>query len=354
MKKNLVSLLLGISLSLSSFAENKFDVELKKAYDNSTQDHDKTASSQKFNFKKLYNWIPLNDVSLKTTLDAQRFRLGHLVENSATWVDGLFGKIDPAAYDNHSYITLGTYYDWNELDVSEFNFNFKTKVHLPILKEKFKLAISSTKESLFKKEVSGTDDDFNEINNSSVNDNTFAAAVGWTLKHTKKFFLDLNVGLKVDFPMEPYAKTKFIRHFDLSQHWSFNFEQNLFSVINDETGSTTAFALSKQLSENRVFSTRTYGFISDKVDFEWNHAYSYFQNLGSNRAISFSADISGITEPKFRHESYRVGARYRQKFYRPWLYIYFAPAVVFPRSEDWDAVAQFRVGIDAIISTKTN
>ena len=108
----------------------------------------------------------------------------------------------------------------------------------------------------------------------------------------------------------------------------------------------------KKLSPNRTISTRTYGFISDLQDFQWNHGYSYFQDIGSDRSYSISADINGITEPRFEHDNYRLGAHYRQKFFRPWLYFYLSPALVFPRSEDWEGQPQFRIGVDAIISTR--
>ena len=115
--------------------------------------------------------------------------------------------------------------------------------------------------------MTGTNDDFDEFSEGGGNSNTFTSALGWTLKQTKKLFIDLKAGLKVASPLEPYVKSRLIRHFKLSNTWSFDFEQNLFAIINDETGSTTSFRFSKRISKNRVLRTNTYGFISDKEDF---------------------------------------------------------------------------------------
>lgn len=331
-----------------------FDLSLREAYEDvieSSLPYKKQAPN--FSFVKMLKTMRFSKSGLKQSLDTQRHRLGSLVERSATWADGLFGDIDPKNYENKSYITLGTYYNWSDYgDVNDIRIRLKSKLHFPVLKKRFKLVLSSTSESLFREELTGTEDNFDEIDQQGETDNTFSAAVGWTFKQTKKLLLDLKVGLKLDLPLEPYAKTKFIRQFDLGYEWKFNVEQSLFSIINDETGSTTAFTLSKKLSPNRTISTRTYGFISDLEDFQWNHGYSYFQDIGSDRSYSISTDISGITEPKFQHESYRLGAHYRQKFFRPWLYFYLSPALIFPRTENWDAKPQLRIGVDAIISSK--
>jgi len=355
MKFKLLLPLLFILFFSEAYSENKFDEALKKAYDNVVNSIKKTDKSikKKFSLKNLNDSLRISKSSIRNSLDTQRFRLGQLVEKSATWADGLFGEIDPESYQNHSYITLGTYYDWSKNGVNEVNIRFRSRVHLPILKKKFKLVVTSTSESLFKEDISGTNDDFNELDNNGNNDNTFTSALGWTLKQTKKLFIDLKVGLKFDIPLEPYVKTQLIRHFKINPTWTFDFEQNLFSIINDETGSTTAFSFSKRLSDNRLVKQRTYGIISDLRDFEWSHGYSYFQNLGSTRAYSISADINGVTEPRFRQESYRVGAHYRQSFFRPWLFLYCSPALIFPRSENWNGVTQVRIGVDAIISTRS-
>lgn len=354
MKLIKITLFLLVS-TLSLKAElSPFDLSLREAYEDvpeSSIPYEKQAPN--FSFYKMLTTMRFTKSGLKQSLDTQRHRLGSFVERSATWADGLFGDIDPQNYENESYITLGTYYDWSDYrDVNRIGLRLKSKLHLPVLQKRFKLIVSSTSESLFREDLTGTDDNFDEIDQQGQTDNTFATAIGWTFKQTKELLLDLKVGLKFDLPLEPYAKTKLIRQFNLGYDWKLNLEQNFFTVINDETGSTTAFTFSKRLSTHRLISSRTYGFISDLEDFQWNHGYSYFQDIGSDRSYSISADISGITEPRFEHDAYRLGAHYRQKFFRPWLYFYLSPALVFPRTEDWEGQPQFRIGIDAIISTR--
>lgn len=356
--------------------ENKYNLSLPEAYEDVI---DSSVPYQEmhpnFSFYNMLKSMRFSKRGFKKSLDTHRYQLGSLVERSVTWADGLFGDIDPKNYENRSYLTLGSFYNWSETDVinvidltdvtdvtdvrnvSQFRMRLKSKIHLPLLKKRFKLIVSSTQNSLFKEEISGTEDNFDNIEDDSRNSNAFATALGWTFKQTKKVFLDFKTGMRINFPLQPYLKGRFIRSFDLGNKWVFKFEENLFAILNDENGSTTAFSFSRRLSENRTFNTRTFGFISNLEDFSWKnfrwqHSYSYFQDLGSDRSYSLHANISGITETKFRLEVYRLGVHYRQKFFRPWLHIYASPALSFPRSKDWQSVAQFRIGLDAIISTR--
>ena len=64
---------------------------------------------------------------------------------------------------------------------------------------------------------------------------------------------------------------------------------------------------------------------------KWASSLVLYQHLSDKSAFSYESSTSSVSEPEKYTTNTRLGVRYRQNFYRKWLFYELVPAVNWPR-----------------------
>ena len=310
---------------------------------------------------RLSNWSPPTaerrsapDLSDRHMIDRLKWRidqthryLGDRFVNSATWFDRYFNEDLKLSIPNESYVRLTTGIQKLQGDNFDPLFNFKARVHLPYFKQKFKLLVDSTSERLFDDQFTGSKTLDPQQNDQNY---TLSTALRWSLFKTLRQHWVIDSGVKVRLPPKVFLRTEYQAQRELPHDWTFNFNQKLFGVINDESGGTSTFELSHPLSPRRLFKVHQRFHLTDETEeLEMTHGYQYYQQIDSKKGISFGAYVFGHTEPTLEHTGWSINCQYKMNFYRPWMFFFAEPSITYPRDEHWKAQHAFSLGFETYI-----
>jgi hypothetical protein len=286
---------------------------------------------------------------LNTAIDYTHQQVGLSFVNSATWFDQLFNNSEDFSLHNYSYIGLRTGLLWAQSEGIEPLFRIRAKVDLPYFNKKFKLVINSAKDQIFSEELYGTEDSLRAQNSTNNNSYTLSTALRWTILQARHYQLDIDTGIKATLPVKIFAKTHYEHIIPINTVWDFCFREQLFAVLNDESGTTTTFDFSRKININRLFRiSQRFHFTDESEGLELSHGYTYYQLLNHGRALSYSASVSGHTDPNFEHTDFGLGIQYRQPFLRKWIQLFIEPELHYPRSENWKAQHQISFGLESL------
>ena len=75
----------------------------------------------------------------------------------------------------------------------------------------------------------------------------------------------------------------------------------------------------------------------------------WYRYLSNRRAIGLKLGVEGPLEPSAHVQTYSARVSWRQKLNRDWLFIELEPGVDWPRDQDYETVALFRVKLDIVL-----
>ncbi len=267
----------------------------------------------------------------------------------AMWFDNFFG--DERSIEEGR---PGTYARWrNEIRWSEEeNFQYRTSfnasVKLPKASRKLKLIIAGESK-----------DDPSEILRRDPADIDGAAAttrertaigLRYDVREKPKSKFSISAGLRAKLPLQPLARVRYRYSYPLSELALFRITEAVFWKKWEGFGSATRLDIERLLSTPtlaRWSTSGTFSEISSGVD--WGTTLSMFYKFNRREAMSLDLGASGVTRPRAIVESYRIGARFRRNFHRPWLFYEFEPEVSWPRNDSgqYESIAAitFRIEI---------
>jgi hypothetical protein len=282
-------------------------------------------------------------------IDQTHLALGHRFVNSARWFDRYFNRDEQLSIPNESYFRLNTAMRRIQGDGFSPQLQFKARFHLPYFKRRFKLVVDSASESLLNEEFLGKSSTEQELDRNNDKNYSLSTALRWSIFNNLKHHWVVDSGVKIKLPMKAYLRTEYqyIKH--LRYGWSLLFNQKLFAVINDESGSASLLEFSHPISDNRLLKFHHHFRLTDETDdLEFTHGLTMYQSLGrANRAISYGGHFYGRTDPKVEHIGWSIYSQYRQNIFRPWMFFYFEPSISYPREEQWKAQHHFTVGFES-------
>ncbi len=145
---------------------------------------------------------------------------------------------------------------------------------------------------------------------------------------------DLDFGVKIKLPVDPFAKVKLRRVEPLSADWIVQFKQELFYYHSIGGGALTElnfyYSDNADLSEI-VKASSSAQYLYNKDNWEVLFQLQYFDRINDKHLMEYS---SGVTiEPNKNDEISNawISAAWKQKIYKNWLYLYITPQVNAPR-----------------------
>jgi hypothetical protein len=135
--------------------------------------------------------------------------------------------------------------------------------------------------------------------------------------------------------VESFVRTRFYFNHRLGEKTLAQFAETLFWKSTDGFGETTEIGLDRQLDPKTILrwanaATTT----QESRGLEWGSELSLLRELSPRSGITLSGGVSGVTDPSAVVETYRILARYRRNFLRPWLFYELEPEVSWPREPD--------------------
>jgi hypothetical protein len=266
-------------------------------------------------------------------LDRFGYGVYRTVCGTAQWVDGFFGGDRSYQFTDTSYGRVGLGMAWDEKDGFRVRGRFKARVTLPRAENRFNAFLGRYEEDEF---LSGQSDDIGAIPAlfQETREKDWLLGLGYNPVNSARSRLDVDAGVKVDFPMDPFVKATYRYYLFVSNTRLLRFSQTAFWTNHLGTGTTTRFDLEKAIGDSFHVRWLSMGTLAEKVEgLEWRSSVTVFHHLGGKRAIAWVAEIEGETEAVVDLEQYGLRAIYRQRYLRDDLFLELEARVFFPEIE---------------------
>ena len=233
----------------------------------------------------------------------------------ATWFDGFFSspRVDREVRAGSRLRWQNDYY---RIEGGRYNFGSKLRgsLKLPRASKRLRLVFEGEKDEPTERVVALAESNETEI------------GLLYRIKKTRRSRLNLKVSLS------PAVTLRYRYLLPLSTSLSFGFTEEFFRRDN-AYGASSLFEFVKNLDDGLVLRqsnlfTRTENFEGTN----WGIGLTLFQQLNNRQALSYESSYAGVTHPSTFATSTRVGIRYRENFYRDWLFYEIAPEITWPRA----------------------
>ena len=206
-----------------------------------------------------------------------------------------------------------------------------------------------------------TSSELDESPNSAGGDPQLRAGLRYEFKRD----VDLDIGVRVDWPPVAFASAKWTKEFEISQKWSFYPLFKLFAETEDSVGYAAA-ATFDRWSGRHLFRSSTYTkYRADRNTNEWSQTLIYARahqlivpdrygsyidanDIGNGWGLRLFGKDEGRFDGEDGTEYYEVGLFWRKPTMSRWLYWHFEPIVRWDKKYAWEADLGVRIGFDAL------
>lgn len=167
-----------------------------------------------------------------------------------------------------------------------------------------------------------------------------------------KWTFNVNTGLRVDIPPNPFARARLRRTMIFFGVLEFNPTQEATWFLEQGFGLNFTHDLDYSISPNLLFRIANSVFWTDETDqVTTTHGPQLFQQLSQNRALAYSIQAQGINRPTLYINNYSASIQYRQLIHSNWLFMEVRPAIDFPETENWNEVYSLFFRLEAVFGT---
>lgn len=275
--------------------------------------------------------LPPRDLD-DTLIDRVDHGLYTAVCASARWFDSFFG--DARAHDEASktYGTVSLSLKWTEYDEFEPILRGRVNIDLPNAKRKFDLFVGRLDPEEY---LADTDVNQGPISQSTDDDeNQWMVGLGYTPLNRRTQRLNLSVGVRVDWPLDPYAKAQYRWYRQLGDNFLFRYRQTGFWYLEDGFGTTTNLDLEHRPRPDVLIRTSTSATVGESIEgVKWWAGVNAFRQLAEGRAIGARLWAKGETEAPVEIEEYALWCFFRRRLHREWFYGDIATGITWPQED---------------------
>ena len=233
----------------------------------------------------------------------------------AAWFDGFFSdeRVDDEVQPG-SRIRWQNDYIENEFGESEYTTKLRGSFKLPKASKNLRLIFEGDPE-----------DSVEDIVPDNSNDTESQVGLLYEVTQSPR----ANVSLRLS--LSPRATLRYRYKLPVSETFTTQFIQQV-SRDEDDWSVRTQLDLIEKISTDLVLRQSNRISRSESDDFSiWRTSLVLFQRVSPTSALSYESSYSGVTEPETFSTNSRVAVRFRQQFFRPWLFYEIAPEVTWPR-----------------------
>ncbi len=267
----------------------------------------------------------------ETWIDLTRARLYRSVCASARWFDGFFGDIRFDQETSATYGRAGLGLTWSEYDSGNAITDFYARYPLPNLSHKLDVVLARDNEDNFVQDRNSPNYAVPEFV-SSTQDQSWLAGLGYTPLSTNRSRLRFSAGLRVAWPLVPYAQARYRYRYFFSERLALRAQETVFWRRDDGLGTTTVVDLERLLGAHALARWSTSATLSQVTQgARVNSSLTVYQSLGGARALAYSALIKSESGAPVPVERWGARVLYRQRAWRDWLFAEIGTGVSWPR-----------------------
>ena len=251
---------------------------------------------------------------------------------SSAWLDGMFGdQFYYNAYLNtRGSLSVGTL--WSEYDGFDPRLRARVRLQLPQWNEKISAFAGRVGEDDY---VSDTEGEFNALPTrqfGGLEDESVLVGLGYSSPTRTGNDFDAGVGVRVDLPLDPYARARYEIVRTFAEHYVFRARETVFWQNSEGFGSTTRFNIDRALSERFLLRWNNLGkYTEETLGLEWFSEVTLFQRLNERTGIAWQNYVSGATDAEVDMQRVGVRAILRRQMTPEWLFLELRAGVGWPR-----------------------
>jgi hypothetical protein len=298
------------------------------------------------------------DQADSNVLERVRRRLTVTACASSAWLDGLFG--DQLRYDEYraTYGQVSAGALWSDYDGFDPRLRFRVRLQLPQWDQRISAFAGRVGEDDY---ISDTEGDFEALPTrqfGSLEDESVLVGLGYSSPERTGNDFDLGVGVRVDLPLDPYARARYevVRAF--GEHYVFTARETLFWQNSEGFGTTTRMYLDRAISDTLLLRWANLGkYTEETIGLEWLTQLTLFQSLNERTGLAWQWQTEGETDnevPLTRHAARLI---LRRQLTADWLYLEVRGGVAWPRrkvSEDRDPSPEIGIALEMQFGNRPN
>lgn len=244
------------------------------------------------------------------------------------WFDSFFGEhIADDERNVGSFVRVRNELRWDEKDQLKFRLRVHADIKVPNATRKLRLLLTDI-------DPMRGDDPRDDLIAKSDTKEKFRLGLRYNVLDKKQSKFSISGGLHFRNPLEPFIRGRYRYIRPLSKQTQTRFTSTVFWEKED------GFGTSARLDWEHLFTPKTMirlwgdARISEITkNTELGSGASIFHQLSTKKALSYDFHVRGNTQENHVDET-RLGIRYRQNFYRPWLFYEIEPEIRWKRDED--------------------
>ncbi|MFL6577867.1 MAG: hypothetical protein ACJ8MR_14695 [Povalibacter sp.] len=277
----------------------------------------------------------MQDEAALTTLERVRRRLSIAACASSGWLDSLFG--DQLRYEEYhetyGSVSVGTL--WSDYEGLDPRLRFRIHLKLPQWDERISAFAGRVGEENY---ISDVEDDFDALPTrqfGNLEDESVLLGLGYSNPKRTGNDFDASIGVRLDFPVDPYVRTRYeiVRNF--AEQYVFSARETLFWQNSEGLGTTTRLTLDRAMSERFLLRWSNLGTFTQETDgLEWYSQLTLFQSVGERVGLAWQAQVEGATDNEVPLTQMAVRLIMRRQFRNPdWLFLELRGGVGWPREK---------------------
>jgi hypothetical protein len=251
--------------------------------------------------------------------------------STAAWFDGFFGnaRFDDEYQAMYGSVAVGA--AWDERDHWDPSLRFRARVRLPQLSQRFDAFVGKVDPEEYVTELR---DDFDTLPRQfgREQDDAVLLGLGYGQGGRRGGHFDAGVGMKLGWPLEPYAKGTYRYARPFLDRNLVRLREAVFWEEAQHFGVTTRIDLERLIAEDFLLRWTSSGTFSEKTEgVRWFSNLTLYHNLGNGRAFAYQGGISGESDQQVGIVDYGLRVIFRRRIYREWLFLELRSSITWPR-----------------------
>jgi len=276
--------------------------------------------------------VPFTADESKPVLDRTQQTVYNVVNGSSQWFDSFFGSSNAEHSDNVSQgsLTLGA--RWDERDGIDPIGRLKARIPLNALRERTRLIFGRGNVDDF---VDGDADDTSHSLPAQFNDfedDDWLLGVGFSKNGDLSTGFDVDVGVKLAAPLEPYVRTTYRWNHNINDAVLWRLRPRAFWQSQRGPGVSVNSIL--DYAVNPAWLLRSWVVLSAEEEIDglgWRNDFIAYQSLTNKTALSYNLFAYGQTENDVELQDYGFELRYRKRVSRDYLFMELSTSISWPR-----------------------
>ncbi|PSU36077.1 hypothetical protein [Photobacterium lutimaris] len=279
-------------------------------------------------YDRLYSDINDED-NFQDWVEDTQDSISDTIHDYSSSLDHYIGKNDEELpITNRSYLRLKLKSRYTHRDHLDLDASVKLKLDLPHTEKNWKLILDTDPDDFDRLE-----DKQRGISNGS--DGSLSGAVGGVQLQGQqwgKWRTNLDLGLKIKLPLDPFARADLRRIDRLSHTWTSRIKQEIFYYDSKGPGALTSvnFYFSSQEDPSTILKLSSSAQYLDTDDnWEFVQQAEIFDRIGQDNLLQYSLGISADSTPNYSITNSWISLAWKHRLYSDWLYMTLTPELDF-------------------------